>query len=85
MSMFQYIILEIFLEYDEVEEYADMIETLKTYLVDYINGSRNEKVVAYVNTTIRVFDKNLKTIHIQDIDKELYELLEVAKLYITSI
>ena len=82
MSMFQYIILEIFLEYDEVEEYAVMIETLKYYLDDFINGRRNEKVDAYVNTTIRVFDKHLaaKKLCIQDIDAELYELLEVAKL-----
>lgn len=79
--MFQYIILEIFLEYDEVEEYAVMLETLKQYLADYIHGRRNEKVVAYVNTAIRLFDKYLnKTIYVQDIDAELYELLEVAKL-----
>ena len=80
--MFQYIILEIFLEYDEVEEYADMIETLKTYLDDFI--LRNEKVNAYVNCAIRLFDKHLatKTIYKGDIDAELYELLEEAKLLI---
>ena len=78
--IFNYIILEIFLEYDEVEEYAVMIETLKNYLGDFI--LRNEKVDAYVNTAIRLFDKHLaaKKVCIQDIDAELYELLEVAKL-----
>lgn len=87
IHIFNYIILEIFLEYGEVEEYVDMIEKLKTYLVDYIHDRRNEKVDAYVNTAIRMFDKYLnKTIYVQDIDAELYELLEVAKLYnITSI
>ena len=80
--IFNYIILEIFLEYDEVEEYAVMIETLKQYLGDFINDRRNEKVDAYVNTAIRMFDKHLaaKKLCIQDIDSELYELLEVAKL-----
>ena len=59
-----------------------MIETLKTYLDDYI--LRNEKVNAYVNCAIRLFDKHLvaKKLCIQDIDEELYELLEVAKLLI---
>ena len=78
--IFNYIILEIFLEYDEVEEYAVMIETLKNYLGDFI--LRNEKVDAYVNTAIRLFDKHLaaKKVCIQDIDAELYDLLEVAKL-----
>jgi hypothetical protein len=82
--IFNYIILEIFLEYDEVEEYADMIDTLKRYLYEYINGRRNEKVNAYVNCAIRLFDKHLatKTIYKGDIDAELYELLEVAKLLI---
>jgi hypothetical protein len=80
--IFNYIILEIFLEYDEVEEYSEMTDTLKRYLYEYINRRRNEKVNAYVNCAIRLFDKNLsaKKLCIQDIDAELYELLEVAKL-----
>ena len=80
MHIFNYLILEIFLEYDEVEEYVVMIDTLKNYLGDFI--LRNEKVDAYVNTAIRVFDKHLnKTIYSQDIDAELYVLLEIAKLH----
>ena len=78
---FNYIILEIFLEYNEVDEYEVMIENLKQYLDDFNNGSRNEKVVAYVNCAIRVFDQHLTTkeINKDDMD-ELYDLLEVAKL-----
>lgn len=81
IHIFNYIILEIFLEYGEVEEYADMIETLKQYLDDYINDQRNEKVDAYVRYAIHVFDKHLaaKTIYKDDMG-EIYELLEVAKL-----
>jgi hypothetical protein len=84
MNFFNYIILEIFLEHNEVEEYEVMIETLKQYLDDFVHGRRNEKVVAYVNCAIRLFDKNLTTkkIYIEDIDSELYELLELAKLHI---
>jgi len=81
IHIFNYIILEIFLEYGEVEEYADMTETLKKYLDDYVNGRRNEIVDAYVRYAIHVFDKHLgaKTIYKDDMG-ELYELLELAKL-----
>jgi hypothetical protein len=79
-NIFNYIILEIFLEFDEVYEYQEMIEILKNYLNDYINGRRNEKVDNYVKFAIRIFDKHLssKTIYKHDIDTELYELLELA-------
>jgi len=61
-----------------------MIETLKIYFKDFINGQRNEKVDVYVMYEIRVFDQNLatKTLYKEYIDDELYELLEVAKLLI---
>ena len=79
--MFHYIILEIFLQKDEVEEYDDMVETLKAHLNDYIHGRRNEKVDFYVATAIRLFDQYLanKKIYANDIDAELYELLELSK------
>jgi len=84
MNFFNYIILDIFLQHDEVEEYEEMIESLKTYFEDFIQGRRNEKVDSYVSYAIRIFDQNLTNKHIYraDIDDELYELIEVAKLIV---
>lgn len=84
MNFFNYIILEIFLKHDEVEEYDQMLESLKTYFEDFIQGRRNEKVDSYVSYAIRIFDQNLTNKHIYkaDMDDELYELIEVAKLIV---
>jgi len=84
MNFFNYIILEIFLKHEEVEEYDQMLESLKTYFEDFIQGRRNEKVDSYVNYAIRLFDQNLTNKHIYkaDMDDELYELIEVAKLIV---
>ena len=84
MNFFNYIILEIFLKHEEVEEYDQMLESLKMYFEDFIQGRRNEKVDSYVSYAIRLFDQNLTNKHIYkaDMDDELYELIEVAKLIV---
>ena len=92
---FKFIIQQIYIKNDPEytdHNYEDMIFRLKGYfntLNDVIEDGgqldeRHDKIIGFVDTTVRMIDENIKSkqIHVDDVDSELMDLITKATRYL---